>query len=96
MQDDIPAEGAWAPLEMGNLFYRWYYPDKEASNNEIIVLVHGFSTPHFVWDEMKEFFTNAGYTLLVYDVLCIDSLELSWAPVPAVASARASHLAFRR
>ena len=53
VQDDIPAEGALAPLEMGNLFYRWYYPDKEASNNEIIVLVHGFSTPHFVWDEMR-------------------------------------------
>jgi len=67
MLEDIPAEGAWAPLEMGNLFYRWYYPDKEASNNEIIILVHGFSTPHFVWDEMREFFTNAGYTLLVYD-----------------------------
>ena len=67
MLSDIPTEGAWAPLEIGNLFYRWYFPDKEVSNNEIIVLVHGFSTPHFVWDEMKEFFTNAGYTLLVYD-----------------------------
>ena len=32
MQDDIPSEGAWAPLEMGALFYGWHYPAEEASN----------------------------------------------------------------
>ena len=64
-ETDIPEVGGWAPLVQGNLYYRWYEP--EISNNEIIVLVHGFSTPHFVWDGMKEFLVDAGYKVLVYD-----------------------------
>ena len=28
---DLPAEGGWASLEEGNLYYRWYYP-KEAGH----------------------------------------------------------------
>ena len=52
-------------MAQGNLYYRWYEP--EISNNEIVVLVHGFSTPHFVWDGMKEFLVDAGYKVLVYD-----------------------------
>ena len=49
---DLPVEGAWASLEEGNLYYRWYYPNAEIANDEVVVLVHGFSTPHFVWDGM--------------------------------------------
>lgn len=64
-ETDIPEVGGWAPLAQGNLYYRWYEP--EISNNEIVVLVHGFSTPHFVWDGMKEFLVDAGYKVLVYD-----------------------------
>ena len=64
-ETDIPEVGGWAPLVQGNLYYRWYEP--EISNNEIVVLVHGFSTPHFVWDGMKEFLVDAGYKVLVYD-----------------------------
>jgi pimeloyl-ACP methyl ester carboxylesterase len=64
-ETDIPEVGGWAPLVQGNLYYRWYEP--EISNNEIVVLVHGFSTPHFVGDGMKEFLVDAGYKVLVYD-----------------------------
>ena len=64
-ETDIPEVGGWAPLVQGNLYYRWYEP--EISNNGIVVLVHGFSTPHFVWDGMKEFLLDAGYKVLVYD-----------------------------
>ena len=64
---DLPAEGSWAPLKEGNLYYRWYYPDAEVANNETVVLVHGFSTPHFVWDGMKGFLLDAGYSILVFD-----------------------------
>jgi pimeloyl-ACP methyl ester carboxylesterase len=64
-ETDLPEVGGWAPLVRGNLYYRWYEP--EIANNEIVVLVHGFSTPHFVWDGMKEFLVDAGYKVLVYD-----------------------------
>ena len=64
-ETDLPEVGGWAPLAHGNLYYRWYEP--EILNNEIVVLVHGFSTPHFVWDGMKEFLVDAGYKVLVYD-----------------------------
>ena len=66
-KSDLPAEGAWASLEEGNLYYRWYYPNLEVSNNETVVLVHGFSTPHFVWDGLKGFLLDAGYSVLVFD-----------------------------
>jgi len=64
---DLPTEGAWASLEQGNLYYRWYYPEAQVANNETVVLVHGFSTPHFVWDGMKGFLLDAGYSVLVFD-----------------------------
>ena len=64
---DLPTEGAWASLEQGNLYYRWYYPEEQVANNETVVLVHGFSTPHFVWDGMKGFLLDAGYSVLVFD-----------------------------
>ena len=64
---DLPSEGAWVSLEKGNLYYRWYYPDTKVMNNETVVLVHGFSTPHFVWDGMKGFLLDAGYSVLVFD-----------------------------
>jgi pimeloyl-ACP methyl ester carboxylesterase len=62
---DLPVEGGWAELSQGNLYYRWYIPEHE--NGEIVVLVHGFSTPHFVWDQIKNFLIERGYKVLVYD-----------------------------
>ncbi len=64
---DLPSDGAWAPLTRGNLYYRWYLPREADSNGQIMVLIHGFSTPHFVWDGVRQFFLEAGYQILVYD-----------------------------
>ena len=64
---DLPAQGAWAELSQGNLYYRWYSPEAESQNGETVVLVHGFTTPHFVWDGVKTFLLEAGYQVLVYD-----------------------------
>jgi pimeloyl-ACP methyl ester carboxylesterase len=64
---DLPAEGAWAPLTKGNLYYRWYLPSEANNNGQTMVLIHGFSTPHFVWDGVRQFFLEAGYQILVYD-----------------------------
>ena len=62
---DLPDVGGWAQLAQGNLYYRWHEP--EVPNNEIVVLVHGFSTPHFVWNPLKAFLLDSGYRVLVYD-----------------------------
>ena len=35
-------------LSKGNIYYRWHRP--EAKNGQTIVMVHGFSTPSFVWN----------------------------------------------
>ena len=64
---DLPKEGAWAALSQGNLYYRWYRPEPDNKNGETVVLVHGFSTPHFVWDGVKTILLEAGYEVLVYD-----------------------------
>ena len=48
-RSDIPAEGEWAHISDGNIFYRWFHPEIEHRKEEIVILVHGFSTPSFVW-----------------------------------------------
>ena len=67
VQSDIPSQGNWAQLTQGNLYYRWDRPLKENDNGETRVLVHGFSTPHFVWDGIKQILLDSGYSVLVYD-----------------------------
>ncbi len=64
---DLPDKGAWAELSQGNLYYRWYVPEPDNENGEIVILVHGFSTPHFVWDRIKNPLLERGYKVLVYD-----------------------------
>ena len=63
----IPEEGDWAKLSDGNIFYRWFHPKKELSNGETIVMVHGFSTPSFVWGGLIDNFCDSGFKVLVYD-----------------------------
>ena len=64
---NIPKEGAWAKLSDGHIYYRWFYPKKDLLNGDIIILVHGFSTPSFVWGGLIENFCNSGFKVLVYD-----------------------------
>ena len=65
---NLPDYGQWQQLSDGNIFYRWFEP-VELKKSEPVVLVHGFSTPQFVWDGMVQFITRQGFRVLVYDHL---------------------------
>lgn len=65
---NLPDYGQWQQLSDGNIFYRWFEP-AELKKSEPVVLVHGFSTPQFVWDGMVQFITRQGFRVLVYDHL---------------------------
>ncbi len=62
---DLPPEGNWAKLSKGNIYYRWHHPEEK--NGQIIIMVHGFSTPSFVWNGLLSGLLNKGYSILVYD-----------------------------
>ncbi len=62
----IPADGNQISLKKGKIYYRWHEPD-ELLSNEIIVLVHGFSTPSFVWNGIMEDLLKTGRRVLSYD-----------------------------
>ena len=62
----IPSYGNQASLSKGKIFYRWHEP-KELLSDEIIVLVHGFATPSFVWNGIMEDLLSTGRRVLSYD-----------------------------
>ncbi len=62
---NLPPKGSWAKLPYGNIYYRWHEPKEK--NGQIIVMVHGFSTPSFVWNGLLSGLLNEGYSILVYD-----------------------------
>ena len=37
-ESDLPAEGGWASLEEGNLYYRWYYPGNTSDSKDCPLL----------------------------------------------------------
>ena len=47
--DDIPESGSWVKLSRGNIYYEWFFPTNQLESKGTMVLVHGFSTPSFVW-----------------------------------------------
>ena len=60
-----PEYGKFAELKNGNIFYQEF-----TSNNpigQIVILVHGFSTPSIVWKGIVPYLTNAGYDVIAYD-----------------------------
>ncbi|OUR79566.1 hypothetical protein A9Q83_03975 [Alphaproteobacteria bacterium 46_93_T64] len=57
------APGNFANLENGKVHYQWHGPE----NGDVTVLVHGFSTPSFVWKGLLVNLTNAGLRVLTYD-----------------------------
>ena len=63
----VPEEGDWAKLSDGHIYYRWFKPKEENSNGETVVLVHGFSTPSFVWGGLIKNFCDSGFQVLVFD-----------------------------
>ena len=62
---DLHSEGDWAKLSKGNIYYRWHH--QEQKNGQIIVMVHGFSTPSFVWNGLLNGLLKKGYSILIYD-----------------------------
>ncbi|WP_169569879.1 alpha/beta fold hydrolase [Sneathiella limimaris] len=58
------APGEFTTLPRGVTHYQWHGPD----DGEIVVLVHGFSTPSFVWRGIVGTLTGAGYRVLTYDL----------------------------
>ena len=55
--------GDYVQLEDGVVSYYWKGPE----NGDIVVLVHGLSTPKFVWDGNVDALAAAGKRVLVYD-----------------------------
>ena len=51
-------------LSDGATHYGWAGPD----NGEVVVLIHGFATPSFIWDKTVPALSNAGFRVLWYDL----------------------------
>ncbi len=60
-----PEYGKFAELKNGNIFYQEFAPDN--SIGQIVILVHGFSTPSIVWKGIIPFLIDAGYDVIAYD-----------------------------
>ena len=57
------APGQHVTLSAGQLHYRWSGPEQ----GPIIVLVHGFSTPNFIYEQNVQALNAAGFRTLRYD-----------------------------
>jgi pimeloyl-ACP methyl ester carboxylesterase len=58
------ADGSFIALTDGIAHYELGGPE----NGEPVVLVHGFSTPYFIFDTTFEFLVNSGFRVLRYDL----------------------------
>jgi pimeloyl-ACP methyl ester carboxylesterase len=59
------ADGSFATLTDGTTHYELGGPE----NGKPVVLVHGFSTPYFIFDNTFEFLVNSGFRVLRYDLM---------------------------
>ncbi len=55
--------GKTIQLSNGKIYYEWSGPE----TGEIILMVHGFSTPRFIFYKNVEEFAKAGYRVLAFD-----------------------------
>ena len=58
------AGGSFVPLPDGITHYEL----SNSKNGEIVVLVHGFSVPYFIFDPTFDFLTQSGFRTLRYDL----------------------------
>ncbi|MGC8203009.1 alpha/beta fold hydrolase [Aliiroseovarius sp. PTFE2010] len=58
------APGALAKLTDGKTYYEWHGP----VDGDVLVCVHGLSTPSFIWDGLVRNLTTMGYRVLTYDL----------------------------
>jgi alpha-beta hydrolase superfamily lysophospholipase len=65
LTDEVRKEtsGQFIQLSKGTIHYELSGPE----NAQTVVLIHGFTTPYFVWDKNVEELTNAGFKVLRYD-----------------------------
>ena len=59
------ADGSFIALTDGVTHYELGGP----KNGQPVVLVHGFSTPYFIFDTTFEFLVNSGFRVLRYDLI---------------------------
>ena len=57
------APGDFVELSDGQIHYKWDGPE----DGPILVLVHGFSTPHFIYEQNVEALNEAGFRTLRFD-----------------------------
>lgn len=62
------APGAFAALSQGVTHYRWSGPEDGPEDGPLVVLVHGLTTPSFVWYELEPRLVEAGFRVLSYDL----------------------------
>ena len=58
------APGHFTKLSQGRTHYKWHGP----SDGPVVVLVHGLTTPSYVWTALLPGLTGAGYRVLRYDL----------------------------
>ena len=57
-------DGKFIKLSQGITHYQLEGPE----NGEVVILVHGFSVPYYIWDGTYEFLVKNGYRVLRYDM----------------------------
>ena len=57
------APGQFAQLSAGKIHFQWHGP----KSGNVIVLLHGLTTPSFVWRNLIPYLTEAGFRVLSFD-----------------------------
>lgn len=55
--------GSFVRLSRGMVHYEWAGP----KDGDVVVLIHGFTTPSFIWDKIFPALAEAGFRVLRYD-----------------------------
>ena len=57
------APGNFVSLSKGLVHYRWF----GEKHNDLVVCVHGLTTPSFVFESLAEYYVKSGKCVLVFD-----------------------------
>ena len=57
------APGNFVALSKGLVHYRWF----GEKHNDLVVCVHGLTTPSFVFESLAEYYVKIGKCVLVFD-----------------------------
>ena len=57
------APGAFARISHGVIHYEWHGP----KNGPVLVMIHGLTTPSFIWRDQLPTLTSAGFRVLTFD-----------------------------